>query len=452
MSITHHHLPTITIYAEQDTPRLRYVLDWLFTERLGLDYTITHDSAIAATASFAIAYGYLPAVFSVPDTGLLFEQGISKQFFLSYEWQGLYAPFYTNDALYTVPFDLFGGIFYFLSRYEEYPEQEVDKHGRFPAGKSRLAVDGVLERPVLDEWIAFLRQYLEREWQLSIPVKPITFFPTYDIDIAWSYRHKGAQRLIGAGLKDLLRRNFCSFFLRMRVIAGKASDPYDAYEWMEALHQKYGLTPRYFILAALQSSPFDKNIHPQHPAMQRLIGDLLKQGTVGMHPSYFTDSSFGQFTAEKAALEKIIAAPVTTSRQHFIRVFLPATYRTLIAAGITDDYSMGYGTALGFRAGTGHSFYWYDLEREEQTALRVHPFCFMDTTAHFDLELDVQTAFERLEAMKVRLEGCHGVLTTVFHNFSLGSEPQWAGWKEAYEQFIVNRLGKYSLRDFPSPS
>jgi hypothetical protein len=97
---------------------------------------------------------------------------------------------------------------------------------------------------------------------------------------------------------------------------------------------------------------------------------------------------------------------------------------------------MGYGTHLGFRAGTGSSFLWYDPERDEQTNLRLFPFCFMDTTAHYEAGLTTQQAFERLEAMSKVLEQTGSKLITVFHNFSLGTDYEWRGWRQAYELFL----------------
>jgi hypothetical protein len=97
---------------------------------------------------------------------------------------------------------------------------------------------------------------------------------------------------------------------------------------------------------------------------------------------------------------------------------------------------MGYGSRSGFRAGTGRSFLWYDLTTESTTPLRVHPFCFMDSTAHFEEGLSPDEAFTKLDQMRARLMLTHSSLVTVFHNFSLGSDKGWDGWAERYEQFL----------------
>ena len=63
---------------------------------------------------------------------------------------------------------------------------------------------------------------------------------------------------------------------------------------------------------------------------------------------------------------------------------------------MTDDYSMGYGSINGFRASVASSFYWYDLEKERQTNLRIHPFCFMDANSFYEQRQDPQQTFEEL--------------------------------------------------------
>ena len=155
-----------------------------------------------------------------------------------------------------------------------------------------------------------------------------------------------------------------------------------------------------------------------------------------MHPSYFSSAKEELMVAEKTAVAKAANKAVTHSRQHFIRLRFPQTYRVVLAAGIADDWSMGYPDAPGFRAGTSRSFLWYDLEKEETTALRVHPFSFMDVTARDYLNLSVDEAFEKLRTQRDVLQEVGGTLTTVFHNFSLGSAKDWLGWKEGYEDFV----------------
>jgi hypothetical protein len=367
-------------------------------------------------------------------TSLLWEDGIKPHEVFGEEWQGLYTLYFNKVSPCDIQFDMLAGIFYLLTRYEEYPPFESDKHNRFPAQQSILYP--VLERPIIDEWVEALRLFLEQVWNVPLPRSPFSFLPTYDIDIAWSYKYKGWKRALGAAVRDAIKSDWPRLRQRLRVRRGTEDDPYNSFVFLFGLHMMDSLRPIYFVLAALQSSPFDKNISPAHPRMASLIKALSNGSAVGMHPSYYSDVRPELLIEEKAILEHIIHQPVVASRQHFIKLRFPDTYRALIAAGIEEDYSLGYSTTLGFRAGTSYSFLWYDLKDEYCSSLQVHPFAFMDSTAHYDLGLSTEESFDRLRQMAAKLQACGGRLITIMHNYSLGTDAEWQGWRKEYERFL----------------
>jgi hypothetical protein len=432
-------METIVVYAPQTSTRLKFVSDWLFKERLQLDYKIVTNLAEAAMHPFVIAYGHvLPGAISIPDCGLLFATGIHKQEVASGTWQDIPTIFANETKDFSLPFDLFSAIFYLLSRYEEYYPYKPDKHGRYPATASILYKKSLLLRPVADEWVHAFGKLLHK--QLKIAIRPTNFAyqPTYDIDMAYSHLYKGVKRIIGAYIRSLLKVDLKQITERTQVLKHKQKDPYDSFRWLRQLHKEYGCKPIYFILSAFKTTSYDKNIHPRHPAMARVIRNLAKEGIVGIHPSYYSADG-GLMNEEKKTLEQIAGKPAPISRQHYIRVKTPDTYRLLLKNGITDDYTMGYGAKLGFRAGTGNSFPWYDLLIEQTTQLRIHPFCFMDTTAFYELKMTTAEAFATLDAMSKQLEKTGSTLITVFHNFSLGTSSEWKGWRNAYEHFMQEK-------------
>lgn len=432
-------MPPIVIYAPKTSNRLNYVLDYVFGERLKTGYRLVHDTSDAGN-SFFISYGSAAqGRLSIPDSGLLWETGIKEQKIITGTWNNIPTLFHEGDSA-GVPFDIFSAIFFLLSRYEEYYSYQGDKHGRYPATESVLYKNGWLQRPVVDEWITQLGKILAEQYGIQMEENKFSYLPTYDIDIAYSYKLKGFTRTAGAALKNIVSGKLSTVNERLRVLGNRAPDPYDSYALLHELHTSLKYQPIYFILAAMQTSLFDKNISPMNMGMQILINKLGEEGTIGMHPSYYSDMYRQKFDEEKNVLEKLTGTAINKSRQHYIKLNLPETYRNLVAHHITDDYSMGYATQLGFRAGTGSSFLWYDVENEMSTELRIHPFCFMDTTAHFDRSLKVNDAFEQLEHMAERLKSCNSRLITVFHNFSLGSDKEWNGWATAYSSF----LKKYS--------
>ncbi|MBS1585144.1 MAG: polysaccharide deacetylase family protein [Bacteroidetes bacterium] len=430
----------VLIYSPQDSPRLRHVLDWIFNDQLKTDYRLTHDPA-ERHEGMILSYGNTSANISIPTTDLLWETSISVKDPNWSVWQGLPVLFHSAAKGYSLPFDLFSAIFFLLSRYEEYYTYTPDKHNRYPATESVLYKSGHLRRPLIDEWLAVFRELLSKHGA-NIACPSFTWQPSYDIDIAWSYLHKGLTRNLAGLTRDVLSAKFSTATERLAVLSMSQKDPFDSFAFLQQLHNDANVRPLFFILAALKSSPFDKNISLANPAMKSLIRQLAAFSDIGMHPSYYTDRDKNSWQNEKDILERITGRKVTSSRQHYIRMVLPGTYRHLLQNGITDDYSLGYGSHLGFRAGTGRSFKWYDLEREQTEGLTIHPFCFMDSTAHYEEQLDAEEAFGILGEMAAALRKTGSILTTVFHNFSLGTDNEWKGWSENYKHFVDGMTGK----------
>jgi hypothetical protein len=129
-------------------------------------------------------------------------------------------------------------------------------------------------------------------------------------------------------------------------------------------------------------------------------------------------------------LETITQKNVTNSRQHFLRLNFPTTYRALIQAGITDDFTMGYADAVGFRAGVAVPFQWFDLLENKITTLTIHPFMAMDATLKQYLNLNPAKAAQIVIDLAKATQKYGGQMITLWHNSSFTEE--WKGWKEAY--------------------
>lgn len=428
-------METIVVYSAANNNRLKFTLDWLLKERLQLDYRITGNEQEPAL----ISYGKpLPNTISIPDNGLLWQSGKQPCDVASGTWNTLPTLFATTEGNCTLPFDLFSAIFFLLSRYEEYYPYKPDKHERYPPSESILYKNDLLLRPIADEWVYAFRKLLQQAFGHNIEPTHFLFQPTYDIDMAYSHLHKGVGRIVGAYMRALLKGELRQISERTQVLKNKQKDPFDSFRWLRQLHREYDIKPQYFVLCAFKTTAFDKNIHPQHPAMMRVIKNLARDNALGIHPSYYSASD-DMVNKEKQMLEQVSGHKVHISRQHYIRLKMPDTYRLLMQNNILEDYSMGYGAHLGFRAGTGNSFFWYDLENDAVTTLRIHPFCFMDTTAHYEAKLSVSEAFAQLNAMSKILEKTGSTLTTIFHNFSLGTSNEWKGWRQAYEHFLQEK-------------
>lgn len=426
---------SIIIVCEKQSPRLVYVLDWVFKTQLGLTYQLVSQMPAKVGNTFVIGYGVL-AHYCIPLNNLLFEEDVTPQTIEWQQWKGLPIFYYQKlNCLDSLPFDIFSAIFFLISRYEEYCSSQIDIHQRYPVSESVLYKKKVLDRPIIDEWLHVWAQELQK-YGVFCKDKKFSFLPTFDIDIAYSYAHKGLLRSVLAILKDCLKGNIQSLNNRLKVLYHKGTDPYDSFDDIIKWHNILDIKPLFFMLLSMKTTKYDKNISPTNRAMQLLTKRLESYSETAIHPSYFTSEHVSKLKSEKHILETIVNRLIVKSRQHYIRLRLPYTYQLLIEQGIEHDYSMGYSTDIGFRAGTSNDFYWFDISNNSVTNLLVTPFCFMDTAAHFQLKLSKEDSFNRLNNILNTLKQFNGQLVTVFHNFSLGTEPEWRGWSEEYRVFL----------------
>lgn len=421
----------LLIYTSHTSSRLLYIGETLFQNEV--EFTDSKEKFLAHTGS-RINYSNekfcADALWIVPH-GLLSETTISEQKIECDEWQGLKIFFTTNGD---IPFDIFAASFYLLSRYEEYLPHELDQYGRYAHINSIAYKENFLQLPLVNLWM----QFLERKFHspLTTHHSLFHFVPTYDIDIAYSYLYHSIVRNVFGFYRDLLQAKFEQVAERSNVYSGRKPDPFDVYDWLDELHERYKLNPVYFFLLAAKRKGVDKNIHPNTKGMRQLIERHAAKYTTGIHPSWQSGDDDALLKSETGLLSKISGRKVDRSRQHYLRMVLPATYRKLISIGIKDEYSMAYGTVNGFRASFALPFKWFDLERNETTPLTVHSFCYMDSTAVFQQRETPEEALKELQHYFDIVQSVNGELITLFHNDFLTEQTAWAGWRKMYADFL----------------
>lgn len=370
------------------------------------------------------------------SSGLLFEKGVDIIHLESLIFEGEKGFFPVYDKKSALPFDLFASVFYLVSRYEEYLPYIPDKHGRFTAHLSISVQHGILEKPSVNIWALQLKQILLRHYpDFSFPERKFRFTPTYDIDAAFAYLQKGLVRSIGSYYLDLVNFKFGDMVQRTRVLLGREKDPYDNFDLQIEYQKNYKHRPIYFFLVG-HYGQYDKNINVRNRTFRFLIKRIGDYAQIGIHPSYHSNEQPQLLAREISNLEKIINKEVNCSRQHFLRLNLPTTYRNLIENGITNDYSMGYAALPGFRAGICSPFNFYDLDLEAETKLRIHPITVMEGTLKDYMELTPMDAIAKISALMHEVKRVNGTFISLWHNESLGDQKRWAGWRQVYEKLL----------------
>lgn len=426
------------LYAHTITPRIKYVADFL-SRYYGHPFKVmANEAQYYESAEPRINYSHqrmADGELYIKPSPLLSESE-KRRFNLHVGERNGYKVLFESNC--DLGFDLFAGIFYLLTRYEEYLPHARDAYGRFSHEASVAHKEDFLHLPLVNIWLEDFRRILKERFPEIVLERPqFSFEPTYDIDLAWAYKFKPFKVRWGRILQAIARLKFGQARRHIRVLKGRLQDPYDSYEWLDELHLRHDLKPVYFILAAIERGKFDKNADVHLPQFKQLVHVLGTRYTLGLHPSWYSGDHKAAMAKEKNLLEKASHHHIHHSRQHYIRMGLPQTYHRLRELGIKHEYSMGYGTTNGFRASVATPFYWYDLEQEQQTDLLIHPFCFMDANAYYEQQ---QTAEETLAELRQYLQvtrSVGGTMSTIWHNHLLGTAPEFEGWREVYAQFVA---------------
>lgn len=415
--------------------RLNYILNWMFSGEPGIEYRCTTEAdTFRAFQGPKFQYGDRPLEPEIPfwpAHGLLEETGIRPQP-VDEGPEELLFPVASDSS---VTHDPFSACFYLLSRYEEYLPFQPDQHGRFDAGQSVLSRKGLTEFPLAD---AMRQKVIERLVSAypEIAFKPYPFRATITIDIdqAFEFKGKSAFRTLGSLVKSgFSDRNRLA--RQIHVLRGVGPDPFDTYDFIQAERKRSGLDFQFFILCR-SGTAHDHQVTLQHPAFRKLIRKLAIDSEPGIHPSYYSNGSNDLLQKEISILEKLTGKKIIRSRQHYLRLFIPGTYRKLIAAGIVEDYSMGYSSAPGFRAGTCSPFLWYDLQNETTTNLKIFPCTFMEGTFADYLGLSAESAWERMEVLMRTVEQFNGHFIPIWHNHTVSQTAYWKPWRNVFLKMI----------------
>ncbi|WP_028981274.1 polysaccharide deacetylase family protein [Sporocytophaga myxococcoides] len=431
----------ILVLVPQITNRLTYIFDFYFKEIFKSDYEFTTDAVKFKDYSEAkFSYGFKQVndeLFLEADP-ILFETTVSIRQIKIGIFNGIKTLFSVSTG--SLPFDPFAAGFYMITRYEEYLPHKKDRHNRYKPESSIAISGGFLEKPIVNFWAQMIKETINNKYPQAITYSgTYSFLPTLDIDNAYAYKFKGILRTSLSFAQRLLKLEFNKLRKRIKIHLGKLQDPYDTYDKQRRIHQTYKITPNYFFLLG-DYGKYDKNLPYDNEHMVKLVKSLGEEATIGLHPSYGSNTSEEKLLIEKKRLEGILSRPITKSRQHYIKLTLPGTYRNLLNAGIKEDYSMGYTTKIGFRAGTCSSFLFFDLEKNITTDLRVYPFAFMDSTLKFFQKVRSKEVINHITPLVNDVKKVGGQLIFIFHNESLGNERQWKNWGEVYEKVI--RLAK----------
>ena len=286
--------------------------------------------------------------------------------------------------------DIIYNTFFFLSRAEELINLQRDEHGRFAARYSILGQHNRLQIPLVDEYSRFLLKALD------LPIPPNTFSQitlTHDIDTIAYYRH-----LRGA-IGGVLRHSAQDVWASWQDIH---NDPAYTFPWLIQQDRKVPYAQVIYFVKHTHGRGYD---YPQYNLngkdweyTQQLL--LQSGATLGTHTSYYG-----------------YQGGTNPVRSHYLNCSID-TLRSLVKAGITDDYSMGFADQAGFRLQTTRPVRWIDPQSYTLTPLTLHPLTVMDCTlsnANY-MNLSEDEAYFFCQRLFDKVRQNNGELVLLWHN------------------------------------
>jgi len=112
---------------------------------------------------------------------------------------------------------------------------------------------------------------------------------------------------------------------------------------------------------------------------RRIAQSIKRAGMmIGLHGSFYAKDD-DSYRKEKERLENAVDAPITCHRNHYLRFDSRKVWRQLEAAGIEYDFSVGFRSRLGFRAGCARAYRTFDLSSGRESRVLSVPLLYMDT-------------------------------------------------------------------------
>jgi len=414
----------LVVQVDEVNERWEYTLDFIFGLR-GIEFQLTDSTTeFDAITSPKIS-------FSKWNSGqVLNESGLTQMKIGKSIWKGIECLAFDGEP------DPISSIFYVLTRMEEYQPVVLDQHGRFMGNESVQFKNGWLQQCICDRWALAIIAEIEREIQqpLDSKIQIGQLIPSFDIDNTYAYLLKRGKRKLLSMARDVLQGNFKRLHERHRVLARKKKDPYDTFEWIGSVAQKFKV--RIFWLVGDYGN-LDNNISRHQIAHQNLIRKMSEKAEFGIHPSYVSNEKSHLLSEEKASLEETLQRKVQISRQHFLKLKFPTTFQHLINEGIQEDFTMGFADEIGFRNGTAHKFPWFDLSVNKKTDLQIRPFAYMDGTLLEYKKYSIAESKSKIQDLFQEVQQYGGDFIFLWHNETIGDYGKWKGWKNVLEYTLT---------------
>jgi hypothetical protein len=346
-----------------------------------------------------------------------------------------------NDEVLQINADIISLSFIMLSRYEELIVKERDQYGRFEYKNSIAAKYNFIDFPIVDEYAMILKSHL----RMLLPKNKFIehnsrVIPTHDIDEI--IRFSGIRKSIKTILGDIyIYKNPIIFFKSLgKLIAmflKPNNDPYlKAIIELVNLSSQLNLISEFYFMGA-SSSKYDCGYDLNSTFLNDIFKYIRKNKmVVGLHGGFNTYRDQQLLNLEKEKLEHVLGNKIFYGRQHYLRFDVKSTFQILELNGIKYDSTLGYAEREGYRCGTCHEFFIWDLIHDKNMKIIEKPLIVMDTTLIDYRRYSVSEAFNKISFLNSRCNFVGGNFVILWHNRTASRNEKW--YRNVYSKFLID--------------
>lgn len=334
--------------------------------------------------------------------------------------------------------DIIATSFFMLSRWEESINENLDIHNRFPDKEATAIKLGFEKRPIVNEYIAFLKALISSKSKKQVVYnRSYKCYITHDVDEI--FRLKPLKKFFKVLGGDLIHRKSILYFFKtikdwFVANFNNDKDPSYTFDYLMDLSEKYGLVSNFYFIPGYKGEvDFRYDFKTNH--IDLLMENITKRGhIIGVHPSYSAYESNLQFSEEIKRIRSKTPQAIIEGRHHYLRCTVPETFRKWEAEGLKTDSSLGYHETVGFRCGICFTYPLFDCLERKQLNLKERPLTFMEV-ALAQKTMDPAEFLEHVQEVINTTKKYNGDFVFLWHNNNI-NHPYWKKLARQYETII----------------
>jgi peptidoglycan/xylan/chitin deacetylase (PgdA/CDA1 family) len=343
--------------------------------------------------------------------------------------------------------DLIASSFFMLSRYEEVVVPVHDRSNRFPATASTAFRGGFLDRPVVNQAVLLLGEWIgivlgdqdsSKVRSCQYPEgKTFAISLSHDVDRVHRHPRQAASALVRDCKARRVKAGLSRFARAMREVLARR-DLLWTIEALLEIEARSGVRSAFYFTTG-HHSPQDPFYSLSEFRIRETILSIQARGhEIGLHGSFNSFSRAAVLHRQRKALEAITGSAIAGVRQHYLQLQVPITWRAQAEAGLQYDTSLGYADYPGFRAGFCLPFRPFDVLENKVLDLWELPLIAMDGTLYQYRGLSAQESLQVLLRLIETVKKYRGVFTFLWHSsMSDPDDSGVAGFSELYPRLLA---------------